>query len=124
MNRDVFTDGNYDLNFYKNAWRDGNKSEKYPSPEAYNSGFIQQANSFFVEDASYIRIQNVQMGYTFNKIKGVKSLRVYLSAQRPLNLFSYNGFTPEVAGSPISNGVDFSVYPMQSVYTAGINIKF
>jgi len=122
MNRDVFTDGNYDLDFYKNAWRSNAKSNKYPSPKAYNSSFVQQANDFFVEDASYIRIQNLQAGYTFDNLKFVKSLRVYISAQRPLSLFTYNGFTPEVGGSPIANGIDNSTYPMQAVYTVGLKL--
>lgn len=122
MNRDVFTDGNYDQDFYKNRWSNSKKSTKYPSAKAYNSSFIQQANDFFVEDASYIRIQNITAGYTFNKLKFARSLRVYLSAQRPLNLFTYNGFTPEVGGSPISNGIDNSTYPMQAVYTVGLKL--
>ncbi len=122
MNRDVFVDGNYDQDFYENRWTNDNKSDSYPSAEAYNYSFTQQSNDFFVEDGSYIRIQNVQIGYTTTKIKSVQNLRVYLSAQRPLTLFSYNGFTPEISGSPIESGIDNSVYPMQAIYTFGVKI--
>lgn len=124
MNRDVFTDGNYDLNFYQNAWRPSRLSDTYPSAAAYNSAFVQQANSFFVEDASYFRIQNVQVGYTFSNLKGISSLRVSLTAQRPYTCFRYNGFTPEVSGSPIASGIDTSTYPLQSTYTLGLKISF
>ena len=124
MNRDVFTDGNYDLNFYQSAWRPSRLSDTYPSAAAYNSAFIQQANSFFVEDASYFRIQNVQVGYTFSNLKGISSLRVSLTAQRPYTYFRYNGFTPEVSGSPIASGIDTSTYPLQSTYTLGLKISF
>lgn len=125
MNRDVFTDGNYDLDFYENRWTSSNKSDTYPSAEAYNTSFIQQANTFFVEDASYIRIQNIQVGYNFNKIKGIKNLRVYVSAQRPFTYFTYKGFTPEVSGSnPTEMGIDTSTYPMQAVYTCGLKVNF
>ena len=124
MNRDVFTDGNYDLNFYQNAWLPSRLSDTYPSAEAYNSAFVQQANSFFVEDASYFRIQNVQVGYTFSNLKGISSLRVSLTAQRPYTYFRYNGFTPEVSGSPIASGIDTSTYPLQSTYTLGLKISF
>ena len=124
MNRDVFTDGNYDLNFYQNAWRPSRLSDTYPSAAAYNSAFVQQANSFFVEDASYFRIQNVQLGYTFSNLKGISSLRVSLTAQRPYTYFRYNGFTPEVSGSPIASGIDTSTYPLQSTYTLGLKISF
>jgi TonB-linked SusC/RagA family outer membrane protein len=122
MNRDIFADGNYDLDFYKNAWRTSSKSDTYPSPKAYNSSYTQQANDFFVEDASYIRIQNIQVGYNFDKLIFASNLRVYVAAQRPLTLFSYHGFTPEVGGSPIENGIDYSTYPMQAIYTLGIKL--
>ncbi|MDD3078746.1 MAG: TonB-dependent receptor [Paludibacter sp.] len=125
MNRDVFTDGNYDLDFYNNRWTTDNKSSTYPSAEAYNSSFIQQANDFFVEDGSYIRIQNIQIGYNWDKIKGIKNLRVYLSAQRPFTYFTYKGFTPEVSGSnPTEMGIDTSTYPMQAIYTCGLKVNF
>lgn len=124
MNRDVFADGNYDLDFYNNAWRADSKSSTYPSPEAYNTGFIQQANDFFVEDGSYFRIQNIQLGYTFRGMKWMNSIRVYVAAQRPFTYFGYNGFTPEISGSPIATGVDTNTYPMQAVYTLGLNLNF
>ena len=124
MNRDVFTDGNYDLNFYENVWRPARISDTYPSAAAYNTAFIQQANSFFVEDASYFRIQNVQLGYTFSKLKGINQLRVSLTAQRPYTYFRYNGFTPEVGGSPIATGIDTSTHPLQATYTLGLKLSF
>ncbi|MFN8206063.1 MAG: TonB-dependent receptor [Bacteroidales bacterium] len=124
MNRDIFTDGNYDLDFYENRWHSGNKSDTYPSAEAYNSSFVQQANDFFVENGSYFRVQNVQAGYTLQDMKHISRLRVYLSAQRPFTYFTYHGFTPEVGGSPISSGIDNSVYPMQAIYTFGVSVNF
>jgi TonB-linked SusC/RagA family outer membrane protein len=124
MNRDIFTDGNYDLDFYTNRWTESHKSTTYPSAEAYNSSFTQQANTFFVEDGSYVRIQNVQIGYNIDNLKGIKNLRVYVSAQRPLTVFGYKGFTPEVNGGPTTNGIDTSTYPMQAVYTVGLKVNF
>ena len=123
MNRTVFADGNYDLNFYQNAWTTSNHSSTYPSAEAYNDPNIINSLSFFVEDGSYARIQNIQVGYTFDKILGMKSMRVYLSAQNPFTYFTYNGFSPEVSGTPISNGVDTNVYPMQSIYSVGLKLN-
>ena len=54
----------------------------------------------------------------------MKNLRVYLSAQRPLTIFGYNGYTTEIGGSPIESGIDNSVYPMQAIYTLGLNLNF
>jgi TonB-linked SusC/RagA family outer membrane protein len=124
MNRDVFADGNYDQDFYENRWTSSDKSSKYPSAEAYNYSYTQQANDFFVENGSYVRIQNIQLGYTTEKIKFIPMLRIYISAQRPFTFFTYRGFTPEVGGSPISSGIDNSVYPMQSIYTIGLKMNF
>ena len=70
------------------------------------------------------RIQNVQLGYTFKTSTGIRA-RAYVSAQRPLSLFKYHGFTTEIGGSPIENGIDGSaVYPMQAIYTVGVNLNF
>lgn len=100
------------------------KSTDYPSAEAYNYSYIQQANDFFVEDGSFIRIQNVQVGYTAEPAGFVPRLRIYLSAQRPYTFFTYRGFTPEIGGSPISSGIDNSVYPLQAIYAIGLNMNF
>ncbi len=124
MNRDIFADGNYDQDFVNNRWTVDNKSDKYPSAQAYNFSFTQQANDFFVEDGSFVRIQNIQIGFTTSKIPYVPNLRVFVSAQRPYTFFTYNGFTPEIGGSPISAGVDNSVYPLQAIYTLGFKANF
>jgi hypothetical protein len=45
--------------------------------------------------------------------------RISLTAERPLTVFNYNGFNPEVA-----NGIDTQTYPIPAVYTIGLNVKF
>ena len=125
LNKQVFAEGNYDYDFYKNAWRKDAPSDTYPTPRVLTEQLMAQSNSFFVEDGSMFRIQNVQVGYTFHKVFSSGTIRAYLSAQRPLTLFGYNGFTTEIGGSPTANGIDSSsVYPMQSIYSFGINMNF
>jgi len=126
LNKQVFGAGNYDYDFYIHAWSKDLPSDTYPSPKALTSGLMAQCNSFWVEDGSMFRIQNVQLGYTFRDLFAEGSrIRVYVSAQRPLTLFGYNGFTTEIGGSPIATGIDSSsVYPMQAIYTAGVNLNF
>ena len=125
LNKQVFPAGNYDYDFYIHAWSKELPSETYPSPQALTAGLMAQSNSFWIEDGSMLRIQNVQLGYTFkNFLEGCR-LRAYVSAQRPLTLFGYHGFTTEIGGSPIATGIDSSsVYPMQAIYTAGVNLSF
>ena len=125
INKQVFPDGNYDYDFYKNAWRDDAKSNTYPSPKALTESLMAQSNSFFLEDGSAVRIQNIQLGYTWRDVFGSGRIRAYLSAQRPFSFFRYNGFTTEIGGSPTETGIDgSSVYPMQAIYSAGLNINF
>ena len=124
MNRSVFPEANYDLDYYNHAWRPDNTNTLYPSPEAFNSSYTMQCNSFYVEDGSFIRIQNVQFGYNVTQIPGIKNMRIYLSAQNPFSYFRYNGFTTEIGGSPINAGVDNSVYPSAATFTFGLNLNF
>ncbi|MBO5419001.1 MAG: TonB-dependent receptor [Bacteroidales bacterium] len=125
MNKNVFADANYDLDYYENCWTPDRTNAIYPSPKALQSGSTLTCNEFFLEDGSMLRIQNIQIGYTFREVFGKGSIRAYLSAQRPLSIFGYNGFTTEIGGSPISTGIDgSSVYPMQSIYTLGVNLNF
>lgn len=124
MNRDIFSDGNYDQDFYKNRWTENNHSDKYPSALAYNFSYTQQANDFFVENGSFGRIQNITLGYNTGRLKFIPDLRIYFTAQRPYTYFRYKGFTPEIGGSPINTGIDNSVYPLQAVYTLGFKANF
>lgn len=127
MNRGTFSDGNYDLDFYKNRWTKENPSDKYPSSAAYGQSYTQRANDFFVEPGWFIRIQNIQAGYTFtkfSKLDFVNSARVYIAAQRPFSYFTYNGFTTEIGGSPIASGIDTATHPLQAIYTLGVKLNF
>jgi len=80
----------------------------------------------FIEDASYLRLQNVTLGYNFNN-SFFRNLRVYLSADNLFLLTGYSGLDPEVntfAGEtgPASLGIDYTNYPRARVFTVGMNI--
>jgi TonB-linked SusC/RagA family outer membrane protein len=125
-NRNPFPDANFDYDFYKNHWNGQGTSNSYPSAVLTRKNIA--PNSFYVESGSYIRIRSMQLGYSLPKEMlskwGIKQLRLYLTAQNPLTLFSYNGYTPEVGGDPISAGIDNQTYPLSAIYTAGINLTF
>lgn len=115
---------NYDAEWAKNRWTGEGSTNEYPSAEGSIKPWnIGRMNSFFVEDGSYFSIQNIQLGYTFVNIlpnSGNKSnLRLSLTAERPFNFFSYNGFTSDIAG-----GVDENVYPLASTYSFGVKFTF
>ena len=114
-------DPNIDREFFINRWNGPGTSDSYPSARGIRNPWSNQfLNSFFVEDGDFVRLQNVTLGYTLPQFKGKfnPDIRFYLTAERPLTIFDYNGFTPEVA-----DGRDNQTYPIPGVYTFGINIK-
>lgn len=118
------SDINYDADMVLNRWTGEGSSNKYPSAAGtVNPWNIAKFNSFYIEDGSYFRIQNVQVAYTFDKrqLRSVKtpSIRLSLSAERPYTCFSSNGFTPEV-----SDGFDLQTYPLAATYTLGVRITY
>lgn len=118
---------NYSLDFYNNRWHGEGTSNTYPSA---NVGGNQnyQPNSYYVEDGSYIRIRNLQLGYslpgTLMQKWHLQRLRVYANAQNPFNFFKYKGFSPEVGGTPTNAGIDTNVYPLYATYNFGVNLTF
>ncbi|MDD2552573.1 MAG: TonB-dependent receptor [Dysgonamonadaceae bacterium] len=85
-------------------------------------------SDYFIEDGSFFRIRNMQLGYTFttDMLQKVylKSLRLYANVQN-LKTWSRNtGYTPEIGGDALSFGVDKGTYPMPMIYTFGLNLTF
>ncbi len=117
---------NYTQDFYDNRWHGEGTSNVYPSVNVAGNNSI--TNSFFVEDGSYFRVRNAQLGYTIigtQKHSLFSNLRIYVNAQNPFTWFSYRGFTPEVqASSPTLAGIDQQVYPLYATYNFGVNLTF
>lgn len=116
------SDPNIDRDFAINRWHGVGTSSDYPSARGIRNPWSNQfLNSFFVEKGDFVRLQNVTLGYTLPELKGKfnPDIRFYITAERPLSFFNYNGFTPEVA-----DGRDQQTYPIPGVYTLGVNIKF
>ncbi|MBL7965750.1 MAG: TonB-dependent receptor [Prolixibacteraceae bacterium] len=116
-------DGNLDADLAINRWHGEGTSNKYPSSAGLRKGWNQKMSDYFVEDGAFFRIQNIQLAYNLKgkELSGVKipDTRISLTAERPLTVFKYNGFNPEVA-----NGIDTQTYPIPAVYTIGLNVKF
>lgn len=92
------------------------------------------ANAFssrFVEDASYLRLSNVTIGYTCKskQIKWLTSARIYATGNNLLVITKYTGFDPEVSINASQNGVpslgmDYTAYPKARTFTLGLNLQF
>ena len=82
----------------------------------------------YVEDASFVKIKNIQLGYTFpaSATKNIFSkLRVYAQVKNAFVFTKYQGFDPELGGGGnlLETGVDRGAYPQARTYALGIDIK-
>ena len=92
------------------------------------------STSFFVEDGSFFRLRNVQLGYTFDQLKnaGFNSLKVYVQGTNLLTITDYTGLDPEVGRSSFYEGfnsdwgigIDSGFYPVTRVFTFGVKATF
>jgi hypothetical protein len=85
-------------------------------------------NSFYVSSGAYFRVRNAQIGYTIpgellRKWK-IQSIRIYANAQNAINVFGYKGFSPEIGGGVLNEGIDSNVYPLYATYNFGVNVTF
>ncbi len=95
-----------------------------------NANFT-RISDLLIEDASYIRLQNISFGYTLprqlvNKLY-LDNVRVYFSAQNVYTWTKYKGLDPEVGamyGDALMTGVDYGRYPSPRIYTFGLNVSF
>lgn len=107
-----------------NAWTPQNTNTDIPrvSLEDNNANFSTNS-SWYLEDADYVRLKNLSLGYTFDseKFSWIKSssLRVYFSADNVFTLTNYSGIDPEIG----SKGLDVGNYPLPRIYSAGISLK-
>ncbi|MEH3112780.1 SusC/RagA family TonB-linked outer membrane protein [Pedobacter terrae] len=122
-----FGNENYTKDFFNNRWNGPGTSNTYASANLAG-GLNNAPNSFYVEKGDYIRLRNIQLGYSLptaivNKWK-MQRLRVFLNAQNAVNIFGYKGFSPEVGGTPTNAGIDTNVYPLFATYNFGVNVTF
>lgn len=96
---------------------------------SYNGNATGRLYSDIIEDGSFLRINNVSLGYTFPKkwitATKISNLRIYFTAYN-LHVFTkYSGYDPEVSviNSAITRGVDFSAYPRSKSFVTGLNIS-
>jgi len=141
--RQKFPDMNGDEKFVTGLWTGEGSTNTYPSAYATTQSWNNNASSFYVENGSYLRLQNVQLGYNFRIGKNDgPSFRVYATADRPLIFTRYSGITPEIAppnqlpkdrpGGPSNTPASFisgtgyenNVYPTTAVYTIGVRISY
>jgi hypothetical protein len=97
-------------------------------PSTSSNSFL--LHSWAVEDGSFIRINNITLGYSLpaSVIKRIKleKARVYFTANNVYVITNYSGYDPEVSarrGNPVTPGVDYSAYPRSRSFIFGVNLS-
>lgn len=107
------------------ANRVANLRDFYPTPR---SDLFRTSSDRFIEDASYLRLANIRLGYDFDAaLLGLDNINLYISAQNILTITDYSGFDPEVnsfSGNDLRQGVDLAAYPASKTFTVGLNVRF
>ena len=89
-----------------------------------------RTSTWHLEDGSYLRLQNVALGYTLpsriSESFKVQRLRVYVSAQNLFTWTNYSGYNPEVSNrsSALTPGEDYGTYPLARTFMVGLNLTF
>ena len=116
------------LNYVLGRWTGEGTSNSVPrvTTGATNNNVL---SDYFVEDASFLRIQNIQLGYTLNsKVSekiGVSKFRIYTSVNNIYTFTKYRGFDAAASsGNPIGGGIDYGFYPSPRTFLLGLNINF
>lgn len=112
-----------------NSWTPENRNAEFPRLYYGGSPINREVSSFWLRDASYLRLKNVEIGYNFkknllSKVNLIEGLRVYVAAQ---NLFTWSALKyidPELRRDKLSDTRNGTAYPQMKNYTLGVNVTF
>jgi TonB-linked SusC/RagA family outer membrane protein len=120
--------------FWLDRWTPDNPSNELPRLVSTDPNNNQRPSDFYVEDGTFLRLRNFQLGYSvptrvLEKIK-MKGARIYFSANNLFTLTNYRGFDPEIginaevgqAGNVLDSGIDKGFYPSNKVFGGGLKI--
>jgi hypothetical protein len=117
---DIFNFSKFTPSAQLQRWTPDNPSNIYPS---VNSTRVNYASDWYIESGSFLRIQNVNLGYTLKPqtIKGISNLRVYFSGN---NLYTFTKFNPSFDPEVQENGQFGGNYRKPRTYSLGVNVSF
>jgi TonB-dependent starch-binding outer membrane protein SusC len=138
LNRDIegfYRPFNVTQRYYDNHWTGPGTSNEFPRASWDASGNNTKYSSRFLEDGSYTRLKNLQLGYAIPKTVldriGFEALRIYVSGTNLITFTKYQGLDPEMTVSNNaqgqgdgSAGLDWGTYPAARSYNIGVNLTF
>lgn len=112
--------------YWYNRWTPENPSNTYAGIMNSTNDFV---SSYYVEDASYVRLKNVVFGYKLDnkllKVLKLSSLRFYISLENAFILTKYSGMDPDIrSANPLFSGFDRLTYPRARTSSIGFNLTF
>lgn len=119
---------NITKDFFYNRWSIDNPTNKYGDFGALNKTAM-LASSYYVEDASYLRLKNLSIGYrlpaSLIRKKGISDVRIYFTGTNLITWTKYTGYDPELnSGNPLLPGFDRISYPRAKSFAFGLNASF
>ena len=140
----IFSQINYDIEgyyrgfnvtkrYYDEHWNGEGSSNTQPRASWAAKSNNVRVSTRFLEDGSYLRLKNIQIGYIFKTPESwkISNLRAYIAASNLLTLTAYKGLDPEMTVSTNSasegdraNGIDWGTYPVAKSFTLGLNLTF
>ena len=105
-----------------NVWLPSNTNAVNPKP--FNT--VPKASTYYIEDGSYLRINNITVGYTFKKFyEKIDNVRLFVTALNPFIFTKYSGYSPEITGDPLGGaGIELDAYPTNKTFLIGLNAAF
>jgi TonB-linked SusC/RagA family outer membrane protein len=119
----------------KNSWTPQNTNAKYPRLDV-NDNYSHAISSYYVEDGSYVRLRNVQLGYNVpaRMIRWLNATRVYVQAENLFTITGYEGLDPTLPAANVTGpagdirdqyrGIDRGTYPSNRTFSLGLSTSF
>ena len=115
-----------------NYWTPNNTNTNIPRLNGNDKNDNKRISDLYVEDGSYFRLKNLQIGYTLpsslTKSIYIQKVRIFVSGQNLFTVTKYSGADPEIgqisSTNTLSRGVDIGTYPQARIFSAGINVTF
>ena len=99
---------------------------RYPRYSFNDANSNIRVSDRYVEDGSFVKIKNVQLGYTLPETfanRVLSSVRIYVQVKNAYTFTKYSGFDPEIPGGILDTGIDRGAYPQARTYSLGVDIK-
>ena len=124
-------DANLPADDFRNLYVTNAGVTRLPRLSASSTNANNRMSDLYVEDGSYLRLQNISLSYTLPKsiVRKIKleNIKVYMNLQNVYTWTKYDGFDPEVGamyGDALMTGLDYGRYPSPRIYTFGLNVSF